>query len=121
MKYPAIISDVGAWPVVLVNDSDMYGFMNAPREVVYPNHRADEFQAFLKETAYYLREFARDQFEYDLCSDVMKGTRLSPRGLHTLCELAARSDRPDMLSEGITRTVAQRRSRPSNPPTTTES
>lgn len=86
---------------------------------VYQSHleslasRRDEFRRLLAEIAHYLAAFAVTKQEKSVCWEVQRGKSLSIAGLEILCELAARSDRPFVLENGIQRAVLQRIAAPS--------
>lgn len=74
--------------------------------------RGSEFLALLAEMARYLRGFATSQKEYDVCTDVMKGKRLSIAGLERLVDIAARAERPFVLEDTLHRAVLDRMTAP---------
>lgn len=81
-----------------------------------PVARKDEFRALLKEIALYLYRFASTKAEKSICQELARGRSLSIDGLDVLCDLAAKSDRPFVLENGIQRTVVQRVAALPSPP-----
>lgn len=86
----------------------------------YPEERFElgrrtEFLALLAEMARYLRKFAISQKEYDVCTDVVKGKRLSIAGLDLLVGIAARADKPMVIEDTIRRAIIDRLAAPQPP------